>query len=158
MKLWFNLLCRDMEAQMRFYQALLGWQEAEASRSPIYRALESEGVQFGFNAQPAYALLALEDRAPVPTLAAPVTAYATFMLPTPDAVDDVADRVGALGGRVIRMPYATYYGQWQAVLTDPEQHVFRISAQTLPSGAVAAPHPGGRGAPPLGATSDAPTS
>ena len=27
MKLWFNLLCRDIEAQMRFYQALLGLPE-----------------------------------------------------------------------------------------------------------------------------------
>ena len=35
MKLWFNLLCRDIEAQMRFYQALLGLPEAEASRSPM---------------------------------------------------------------------------------------------------------------------------
>ncbi|MCS4509259.1 VOC family protein [Xylophilus ampelinus] len=143
MKLRFDLLCRDMEAQMRFYQTLLGWQEAETGRSPIYRALEYEGVRFGFNAQPAYALPALEDRAAVRPLAAPVTAYATIMLPTPAAVNDVADRVGALGGRVIKMPYATCYGQWRAVLTDPEQHVFRISARTLPQGTAPAPPPPG---------------
>ena len=35
MKLWFNLLCTDIEAQMQFYRALLGWPEAVASRSPI---------------------------------------------------------------------------------------------------------------------------
>jgi len=134
MKLWFNLLCQDIEAQMQFYRHLLGWQEAEQSRSPIYRALHSEGVQFGFNARPAYALLDLADRAPAAHGTAPVTAYATFMVHTPAAVDDVAARVGRLGGRVLKMPYATYYGQWQAVLTDPEQHVFRVSAETLPDG------------------------
>ncbi|AGU51185.1 glyoxalase-like domain-containing protein [Variovorax paradoxus B4] len=137
MKLWFNLLCRDIESQMRFYAALLGWPEAVHSRSPIYRALQHEGVQFGFNAPPAYALLGLDERAPgtgaetVP----PVTAYATFMLDTPSAVDAASAQAAALGGRVLKAPYATYYGQWQAVLADPEQHVFRVSSHTLPPGA-----------------------
>ncbi|HEY0200291.1 MAG TPA: bleomycin resistance protein, partial [Burkholderiaceae bacterium] len=88
MKLWFNLLCRDVEAQMRFYEHLLGWPEAVASRSPIYRALESEGVQFGFNALPAYALLGLANRQPASVDGpVPVTAYATFMLDSPTSVD-----------------------------------------------------------------------
>lgn len=134
MKLWFNLLCRDIEAQLHFYGQLLGpaWAEAAASRSPIYRALDCDGVQFGFNAEPAYALLALADRAPAGPQPAPVTAYATFMLDTAGAVDTAADRAAALGGRIVKAPYATYYGQWQAVLADPEDHVFRVSAQGLP--------------------------
>ena len=136
MKLWFNLLCRDIEAQMTFYAALLGWPEAVQSRSPIYRALQQDGVQFGFNAEPAYALLGLADRAPAAGVhAPPITAYATFMLDAPDAVDAAARQVVALGGRVIKAPYATYYGQWQAVLSDPEQHVFRVSVAALPQGA-----------------------
>jgi predicted enzyme related to lactoylglutathione lyase len=140
MKLWFNLLCRDVEAQMDFYAALLGWREAVRSRSPIYRALEHEGVQFGFNARPAYALLGLADRQPADA-AAPVTAYATFMVERAEAVDAAAAQAARLGGRVLKAPYATYYGQWQAVLSDPEQHVFRVSAETLPAGAVPAPRP-----------------
>jgi len=136
MKLWFNLLCRDIEAQLRFYAALLGWPEAAASRSPIYRALEHEGVQFGFNAPDAYALLHLEDRKPAAE-APPVTAYATFMLDTPDAVDAAAAQAVALGGRVLKAPYATYYGQWQAVLADPEQHAFRVSCSRLPRASLA---------------------
>ena len=87
MTLWFNLLCRDVETQMAFYARLLGWPEAVHSRSPIYRALENDGVQFGFNAAPAYALLGLADRTPDAATTPPVTAYATFMLDTPDAVD-----------------------------------------------------------------------
>lgn len=141
MTLWFNLLCRDVEAQMAFYARLLGWPEAVHSRSPIYRALEHEGVQLGFNAAPAYALLGLADRAPDAATTPPVTAYATFMLDTPEAVDTAVHEAAAAGGRVLKAPYATYYGQWQAVLSDPEQHVFRVSTASLPPDAVAASRP-----------------
>lgn len=141
MTLWFNLLCRDIEAQMAFYAHLLAWPEAVHSRSPIYRALEHEGVQFGFNAAPAYALLGLADRTPDAAATPPVTAYATFMLDTPEAVDAAVREAAAAGGRVLKAPYATYYGQWQAVLSDPEQHVFRVSAASLPPGVAPAPRP-----------------
>jgi predicted enzyme related to lactoylglutathione lyase len=142
MKLWFNLLCRDVEAQLDFYARLLRWPEAVRARSPIYRALEHDGVQFGFNALPAYALLGLDDRRPEASSPAPVTAYATFMLATPAEVDDAAARTAALGGRIVKPPYPTYYGQWQAVLSDPERHVFRVAATTLPDGVAPAPAPG----------------
>ncbi len=141
MTLWFNLLCRDVEAQMAFYARLLDWPEAVHSRSPIYRALENDGVQFGFNAAPAYALLGLADRTPDAATRPPVTAYATFMLDTPDAVDAAVCEAAAAGGQVLKAPYATYYGQWQAVLSDPEQHVFRVSAASLPPGVAPAPRP-----------------
>ena len=101
MTLWFNLLCRDVEAQMTFYARLLDWPEAVHSRSPIYRALEHEGVQFGFNAAPAYALLGLADRAPDAATTPPVTAYATFMLDSPEAVDAAVSEAEAAGGRVL---------------------------------------------------------
>lgn len=143
MKLWFNLLCRDVEAQMDFYARLLHWREAVPSRSPIYRALEHDGVQFGFNARPAYALLGLADRQPDAALPQPpVTAYATFMLDGPEAVDSAAALAAASGGRVLKAPYATYYGQWQAVLSDLEDHVFRVSANSLPAGVAPGPQPG----------------
>lgn len=134
MKLWFNLLCRDIDSQIHFYKTLLGLPEALASQSPIYRALETPDFQFGFNAQPAYALLNLADRMPADGVAVPVVAYATLMLDTPDAVTAAAVRVTTLGGTVVKTPYATYYGQWQAVLADPEGNIFRLSAQGLPAG------------------------
>ncbi len=134
MRLWFNLFCRDIEALMRYYQALLGLPEAEQSRSPIYRAVQAPGFQLGFNAHEAYGLLGLSERAPVGTQPWPVTGYATFMLDDSAAVDQAAVRAAALGGYVIKPPYPTYYGQWQAVLADPEDNVFRISAVGLPDG------------------------
>ena len=143
MKLFVNLFCRNIEAQLAFYQALLGLPEAEHSRSPIYRAIETDSFQFGFHAPPAYGLLSLGDRTPQPQpqQPAPVTGYATFMLATPQDVDTAARRVVALGGRVIKPPYASYYHQWQAVLADPEDQVFRVSTSGLPDGAVAAARP-----------------
>ena len=36
MRLWFNLLCQDIEAQLQFYQALLQLPEAPGTRSPPY--------------------------------------------------------------------------------------------------------------------------
>ena len=134
MKLWFNLFTPDPQALLDFYQALLGLPEAVASRSPIYLALETADFQLGFNARPAYDLLGLTDRAPPLGELPPLTAYCTFMLDTAEAVSKAADRVTALGGRLIKPPYPTYYGQWQAVLADPQHNAFRLSALGLPEG------------------------
>lgn len=133
MKLFVNLFCHDIAAQLQFYRALLGLPEATHSRSPIYCALEAPDFQFGFHAPPAYGLLALDDRAPGPDDRATVNAYATFMLDTPDAVSAAAVHATELGGALLKAPYATYYGEWQAVLEDPEGHVFRVSTRGLPA-------------------------
>ena len=133
MRMDVNLFCRDVDALFDFYQALLGLPEHQASHSPIYRALHGETFQLGFHAQAAYGLLALGDRKPegVPP---PVTTYATFMLNAPGEVDAAVARAKTLGGTTIKGPYPTYYGQWQAVLCDPEGHVFRVSFAALPPG------------------------
>lgn len=129
MRVLFNLFCRDIEAQARFYGALLGLPELSQLRSPIYRALAAGDTELGFNGEAAYELLALAERRPAAEAAAPVTAYATFMLEARDDVDAAARRAVALGGGVVKAPYRTYYGHWQAVLHDPEQGVFRVSAE-----------------------------
>ena len=138
MKLWFNLMCADIEAQFAFYRDVLGLPEATASRSPIYRALETAEVQFGFNdGAAAFGLLGLDGREPP---AAPIrtsSAYAKLMLDGPADVDAAVERARTLGGRVIKGPFATYYGQWQAVLADPEDNVFRIACVGLPAGVTA---------------------
>lgn len=128
MKVLYNLFCRDIEAQMHFYGQLLGLTELASRRSPIYRALQTGDTELGFNAMEAYALLNLGGREPAPDSADIVTGYATFMLDQPSEVDLASFQAKALGGGVIKPPYQTYYGQWQAVLHDPEQRVFRVSA------------------------------
>lgn len=133
-KLYHNLFCRDIEAQLHFYMALLDLPEAAHARSPIYRAIETPGFQFGFHAPAAYDLLLLGDRVPPAGHEGAVSCYPTFMLETPDAVSSRAQRVAELGGKLIKPPYATYYAEWQTVLADPEGHVFRLSCGTLPEG------------------------
>jgi len=135
MKMLVNLLSRDPGAQMAFYAELLGFEEISAWRTPIYRVLDTGGSELGFNAPEARALLDLP--AAPPTTAEgllPTTAFATFMLDTPGEVDALAARAPALGGRVLKAPFVTYYKQWQAVLADPEGHVFRLACLTLPAG------------------------
>lgn len=138
MKLWFNLLCRDIDAQFAFYRQMLDLPEAVQSRSAIYRALETPTFQLGFNAAAAYELLGMADRRPTPECVSPVIAYATFMVETPARVDDAGRSVEALGGAVIKPAFATYYGQWQVVLQDPEGNVFRVACAALPVGATPA--------------------
>jgi predicted enzyme related to lactoylglutathione lyase len=60
------------------------------------------------------------------------------MLDQPADVSTGAERAVALGGAVLKPPYATYYGEWQTVLSDPEGHVFRLSCAALPEGVQAA--------------------
>lgn len=134
MKLYLNFFCRDIEAQCRFYGAVLGLPEHEALRSPIYRALQGPGFELGFNAWPAYELLGLRERAPAAGKTAPVTCYPTLMLHDPAAVEQAAKACTAQGGQLLQGPFATYYGQWQAVLCDPESQVLRVACVGLPPG------------------------
>lgn len=152
MRLFHNLFCTDLERQLRFYGDLLGLPEARHARSPIYRALEAPGFQFGFHAPAAFGLLALADRRPAGPGGWPVPGYPTFMLDTHAAVSEGAARCPGLGGRVIKPPYATYYGEWQTVLADPEDHVFRLSCGQLPAGVERPSLPRGE-APPGGGAS-----
>lgn len=129
MKLLVNILCEDIDRQLAFYQGLFGFTEIEASRSPIYRVLDTGASELGFNAPAARALLAL----PGPPDAPSAEVFATFLVPTPAEVDAAASRAGVLGGSVLKPPFRTYYGQWQTVLADAEAHAFRVSCLQLPA-------------------------
>jgi len=140
MKLFHNFFCRDIAAMSRFYQAVLELPEDAVSHSPIYRSVVTPQFQFGFHAPAAYDLLHLSERKPQDSqaLEPEITGYPTFMLDHPAAVDAAVQRALAHGGRCIKGPYATYYSEWQAVMADPEGHVFRFSTVGLPAG-VSAP-------------------
>lgn len=131
MKTMFNLLCRDIAMQMQFYGTLLNLAEIVELRSPIYRALAIEDTIIGFNGEAAYELLAIQNRQPNANAEVPVAAYTTFILDNPTEVDKVSSQAAELGGGIVKPPYRTYYGHWQAVLLDPEHHIFRVSALLL---------------------------
>ena len=134
MKLYVNIFCRHIEAQCAFYAAVLGLPEHVPARSPIYRALQGPAFELGFNAWPAYELLGLSERRPAHDALTPVQCYPTLMLSSPKAVDQATRDTAAHGGRVLQGPFATYYGQWQAVLADPEGQIFRVAHGRLPAG------------------------
>lgn len=127
-KLWFNVLSRDIEAQMAFYRDLLGLPEIVGGRSAIHRAVEGPSFRLDFNAPAAYELLALQDRRPPETGIVPVTCFATFMLASAADVDLAGERAVALGGSVVKAPFVSHYGQRQIVIADPEHNIVRLAA------------------------------
>jgi predicted enzyme related to lactoylglutathione lyase len=129
-----NIIADDIEALAQFYSVVFGMAEIVAHRSPIYRCLDAGGVELGFNARAAYALLGLADRkASTAGLSrAPVRAYFTFEVGSREAVDATCRAVAAYGGRIVKDPYETYYNAWQAVLEDPEGNVFRANYRIGP--------------------------
>ncbi|MDR3511821.1 MAG: VOC family protein [Caulobacteraceae bacterium] len=121
---YVNVFVRDIEALPDFYAAVFGLAEAVEQRSGIFRALLTGASAIGFNGPEAYALLGLEPA----EAAAGVRFALTFDVPAPDEVAPRAARAVALGARLVKGPYRTAYGTVQAVLTDPEDNVFRINA------------------------------
>lgn len=126
-KLWFNLFCKDIEAQKEFYRRLLGLVEVSKSRSAIYRALDGPQFQLGFNAHAAYALLNLEPPA-VSDGASRVSSFPTFVFDGPLKVDAAYLTAVKLGATALKEPFTSHYGQRQMVLADPEGNVLRLAA------------------------------
>ena len=124
---YVNMFARDIEALTGFYAGLFGFREIEGHRSPIYRCLDANGIELGFNASKAFELLGLGSRATRDGETAPVTVYFTVELGSADAVDTAATRAARLGGRIVKAPYDTYYNAYQAVLEDPEGNAFRVN-------------------------------
>jgi catechol 2,3-dioxygenase-like lactoylglutathione lyase family enzyme len=130
---YVNLFARDIVALSGFYTALFGFAEIVAHRSPIYRCLDAGGLELGFNADAAFALLNLGDRRPAADGGAPALgAYITVEVDSAAAVDALAERCMQLGGAILKPPYLTYYNARQAVLADPEGNVFRINHRLAP--------------------------
>ena len=123
---YVNLFARDIEVLSAFYMKLFGFDEIVGHRSPIYRCIDAGGIELGFNAGKAYELLELSRRRPE-RVPAPVTAYFTFEAESEAAVDALVARAVELGGAIVKPPSTTYYNAHQAVLSDPEQNVFRIN-------------------------------
>ena len=125
---YVNLFARDIVSLAAFYADLFGFPEITASRSPIYRCLDAGGIELGFNAGDAYDLLSLADRRPLyGGMPSPLGCYFTLEVQSEAAVDELAARCAALGGRICKPPYVTYYNSRQAVLADPEDNIFRIN-------------------------------
>ena len=127
---YVNILARDIDGLSLFYAELFGFPEIEGHRSPIYRCLDAGSVELGFNAPEAYQLLHLAGREP--NGAAVVRSYVTIEVKAPEDVEQCASRAVALGGRVLKPAYETYYNAVQCVLEDPEGNVLRVNHRRGP--------------------------
>jgi catechol 2,3-dioxygenase-like lactoylglutathione lyase family enzyme len=141
---YVNILARDIDALSRFYSDVLGFAEIETHRSPIYRCLDANGLEFGFNAPLAYELLNI---APPGDARAGVATYITFEMGSEEALESALQQAIKLGARVLKPPYDTYYNARQCVLEDPEGNVFRLNyrrGQRAPADTVKNPPWSGR--------------
>lgn len=120
---YVNVFARDIEALSGFYRRVFGFHEIEAIQSPIFRGLDTGKSSIGFNAHDAYELLHLSDFRETRG----VKFLLNFDVDTNEAVDRLAPAAVAAGATLVKAPYETYYGWYQAVLLDPEGNVFRIN-------------------------------
>jgi uncharacterized glyoxalase superfamily protein PhnB len=118
-----SILCRDVDAVVRFYADGFGFAEDEMVRSPIYRQLAAGDVALGFHTRDAYALLGLDGHDAV----AGTRSMLMFEVGSDREVDAMSAVLTGLGAIVHAEPYDTYYDARQAVLSDPEGNVFRIN-------------------------------
>jgi len=119
---------RDMLGLSAFYAALFEAPYIESVASPIYRALDMRGTRLAFHDFKAYALLELADRMPDAPVKL-VGTYVTFNIAGKDELETRLRQAVALGAKVIKPPYVSYYNAYQAVLADPEDNVFRLNHQ-----------------------------
>ncbi|MBB5049956.1 hypothetical protein HNR60_004741 [Rhodopseudomonas rhenobacensis] len=126
-----NVFAKDIVALSGFYSELLGLPELTGRRSAIYRCLDAGGMEFGFNAAPAYDLLGLGARKA--RQGDGVSVYFTFEVDSPSQVDRIAAAAEYLGGQIVKQPYDTIYNARQVVLEDPEGHVFRVNHRRAPA-------------------------
>jgi predicted enzyme related to lactoylglutathione lyase len=125
---YVSIFTRDVERLPDFYVQVFGLEEAAESRSHRYRELHMGAVKLGFPHIDAYAALDLADQAQ-PT---GVRSMLTFAASSPAAVDALTDQALAHGASLAKPGFVTSFGQYLAVLLDPEGNALRIAAVSGP--------------------------
>ncbi|MFC0204632.1 VOC family protein [Novosphingobium soli] len=120
---YVTFLARDVAALAQFYVDALGLEEVLASRDERYREVRGGGCMIGFATQAVRPFIKLPEIEPVGT-----RAIVTFDVGTVAQVAVMAARAVAQGATLVREGQDTFFGQHQAVLSDPEGNVFRLSA------------------------------
>jgi len=119
-----TFLARDVAALATFYVEGLLLEEVMASRDERYREVKAgDGCMIGFATETVRPLINLPEE--------PATGTRSLLTFNVDTVADVAPAVGravAAGAELVREAMETGFGQYQAVLRDPEGNTFRLSA------------------------------
>jgi predicted enzyme related to lactoylglutathione lyase len=118
-----SIFADDIDALARFYQDVFALAEVAAYRTPIFRALDAQPTLLALHSHDAYDLLGLVG----PPEVRDVRSMLNFEVGSRDEVARLAALAVEKGGRLIKAPFETYYGAFQAVLADPEGNVFRVN-------------------------------
>ena len=127
-KLEVSYFARDIDALANFYATLFEVPCIEAVKSPIYRALDFHGTRLGIHDRKAYELLEIGDRV-IEGSPKPVGTYITCNVGSNAELDTCLAKAIALGAKVLKTPYVSYYNAYQVVLADPDDNMFRLNYQ-----------------------------
>ncbi|MGW0038075.1 VOC family protein [Gordonia sp. NPDC003376] len=120
---WVNIFARNLEDLPRFYSELFGLNEIEYMRNSVFCGYSTGASALGFLAPEVYDVLELEayrDQSGAGFLL-------NFETHSVEEVDRLVGVAVTAGATLIKGPYETGYGWYQAVLTDPEDNIFRIN-------------------------------
>jgi uncharacterized glyoxalase superfamily protein PhnB len=120
---YVTFLARDVAALAQFYVDALGLEEVLESRDHRYREVRGGGCMIGFATQDVRSFIKLPEIDPVGT-----RSIVTFDVGTVAAVAAMAERAVAHGATLVREGQDTFFGQHQALVSDPEGNVIRFSA------------------------------
>lgn len=125
---YVNIFAQQLEPLAAFYSDLLGLEEIVDSRSPIFRGFRCGETSLGISASDAYELLGLTE----PTGGGERNLI-TFDVGSPAEVERLTKVAEGMGAAVVKAPFETYYGWYQAVLRDPEGNPFRLNHASPPA-------------------------
>ena len=120
---YVNIFTKDIKKLSKFYIDVFGLEEDMSLRSPIFRGIRTSKSYFGFNAPEAYELLNLSDKSNTKG----IKFFLNFDVRSMKEVDRLVALSVKRGAKIVKDHYRTYYNWYQAVLTDPEDNLFRIN-------------------------------
>jgi len=120
---YVNIFTKDIKKLSKFYMDVFDFKEDKRFSNDIFRGIRTSKTFIGFNALEAYELLELQDRAN--TTGAKF--FLNFNTRSMAEVDRLVSRAEKRGAKIVKGPYRTYYNWYQAVLSDPEDNLFRIN-------------------------------
>jgi predicted enzyme related to lactoylglutathione lyase len=121
-----SIFAADIDALARFYQAVFAFEEIARYRTPIFRALDARPALLAIHAHESRELLGLAADGDVAG-ASGVQAMLNFEVAGREEVASCTARAVEHGAILLKAPFETYYGAFQAVLADPAGNVFRVN-------------------------------
>ena len=120
---YVTFLARDVAALAQFYVDGLGLEEVLESRDHRYCEVRGGGCMIGFATETVRPFVNLPEIEAVGT-----RSILTFAVGSVAQVAVMAEQAVAHGAALVREGQDTFFGQHQAVLSDPEGNVFRLGA------------------------------